>query len=211
MHSVSENAHFDDNEKQIIANFLKTHRITHLLKESGAYKKRGIPVAAAVQFLFSLLFTGKSLFRTMKQTPDHEIKKDTVYRFLQLPGIDWMLFLTTLAKRIIDRITPLTSESRRSVFIIDDSIYDRGKSRKVELLAKVYDHAKHVYTYGYRMLTLGWSDGNSFIPVNFCLLSSQDAKKQLAGEKPQQHAAARMRRRLGVCRTLSVKNDRIEG
>lgn len=196
MISVSENSCFGDNTKQIINTFFNSHDVIHLLKECGAYKSKGLPVSATFRFIFSLLFTGKTLFRTLKQKSDHSIKKDTVYRFLQSERIDWIRFLSTLARTIIDRISPLTSESRRSVFIIDDSFYDRSRSKKAELLTKVYDHAKHVYGYGYRLLTLGWSDGNSFIPVNFCLMSSKDTKKQLAGEKQKQYQAAKTRRAL---------------
>jgi hypothetical protein len=65
------------------------------------------------------------------------------------------------------------------VLIIDDSIYSRARSRKVELLAKVFDHAKHIYTYGFRMLTLCWSDGNTVLPVSHCLLSTENAKSRI--------------------------------
>ena len=60
---------------------------------------------------------------------------------------------------------------RKNVLILDDSVFSRPCSKKVELLAKVYDHANQAYTFGFRMLTLGWSDGNTFLPVNHCLLS----------------------------------------
>jgi len=59
---------------------------------------------------------------------------------------------------------PLTSEDRADVLIVDDSLYSRNRSKKVELLARVYDHAAHRFVRGFRMLTLGWSDGNSFVP-----------------------------------------------
>ena len=42
-----------------------------------------------------------------------------------------------------DAIVPLDSEDRVNVLIIDDSMFERNSSKKVELLAKVYDHAKH--------------------------------------------------------------------
>ena len=35
------------------------------------------------------------------------------------------------------------------------------------------------YKRRYRMLTLGWSDGNSFLPVKHCLLSAADDKNLL--------------------------------
>ena len=51
--------------------------------------------------------------------------------------------------------------------------------KKVELLAKVYDHAKHKYRFGFRMLTLGWSDGSTFLPVNSILLSTENKKNRI--------------------------------
>lgn len=92
----------------------------------------------------------------------------------------------------------MTSENRRSVFIIDDSFYDRSRSRKTELLARVYDHARHIYGYGYRLLTLGWSDGNTFIPVNFCLMSSQNPSKRLVEAHEHAYAASKSRRELAI-------------
>ena len=49
---------------------------------------------------------------------------------------------------------------------IDDSMFSRNCSKKVELLARVYDHVSHSYVKGFRMLTLGWSDGNTFLPLS---------------------------------------------
>ena len=60
-------------------------------------------------------------------------------------------------------------------FVLDDSVIKRNHSKKVELLAKVYDHAEHKFQRGFSMLTLGWTDGYSFVPVGFNMLSS--AKK----------------------------------
>jgi hypothetical protein len=42
----------------------------------------------------------------------------------------------------------------------------------VELLSRVFDHNTNTYIKGFRMLTLGWSDGNSFLGLDFALLSS---------------------------------------
>lgn len=48
---------------------------------------------------------------------------------------------------------------RKDVFIIDDSLFDRSHSKKAELLAKVFDHCSMKFKKGFRLLTLGWSDG----------------------------------------------------
>ena len=63
--------------------------------------------------------------------------------------------------------------------ILDDSTYDRSRSKTVELLSRVYDHATGKYIKGFRMLTLCWSDGVSCLPADFCLLSSADDQKRL--------------------------------
>jgi len=51
---------------------------------------------------------------------------------------------------------------KNKVLIIDDSLYRRARSKTVELLARVHDHVSMKYVLGFRMLTLGWSDGNSY-------------------------------------------------
>ena len=85
---------------------------------------------------------------TGRNTPD--FAKDTVYRFMKMIQINWIRFTTILSARIIrDAIFPLDSEERANVFIIDDSMFERNRSKKAELLAKVYDHAKHKYLFGF--------------------------------------------------------------
>ena len=103
--------------------------------------------------------------------------KNSVYRFLNSIKTNWMRFTTLLSASIITTfMKPLTSDERKDVFIIDDSLFDRSRSKKTELLAKVFDHCSMKYKRGFRMLTLGWSDGNSFVPINQCLLSAAEDK-----------------------------------
>jgi hypothetical protein len=108
---------------------------------------------------------------------DVSFKKNTAYRFLNSCSHNWSKLLLLLATAIINVINSLTSEDRTSVLIVDDSLYDRGRSKKVELLSRVYDHTTKKFVKGFKMLTLGWSDGTSFIPVAFSLLSSRYEKK----------------------------------
>ncbi|WP_419723416.1 hypothetical protein [Sulfoacidibacillus ferrooxidans] len=58
------------------------------------------------------------------------------------------------------------------MLIVDNSVYDRGRSRAVELLARVHDHTVNRFVKGFRMLTLGWSDGHTFVLIDFSPLSS---------------------------------------
>ena len=99
---------------------------------------------------------------------------------MKMPQINWSRFTTILSGRIIkEAIAPLDSEDRANVLIIDDSIFERNRSKKAELLTKVYDHAKHAYKFGFRMLTLGWSDDSTFLPVNSVILSSENKRNRI--------------------------------
>ncbi len=52
---------------------------------------------------------------------------------------------------------------RDAVFIVDDSLFDRNRSRAVDFLSKVYDHLEHRF----RWRTIGWCDETRFLPVLF--------------------------------------------
>ena len=163
-----------------IDTFFKRYRIGEILRKCNAYKERGFSVVELMRYLFCLVFRNRSMYLDMQTGKVPGFRKDTVYRLKNSVHINWNRFTTLLSARIIkETIQPLTSESRRNAFIIDDSIFERSGSTKVELLAKVYDHAKHRYTRGFRMLTLGWSDGVTMIPVNGCLLSTENQDNRL--------------------------------
>ena len=174
----------NQNDKQIsknIRHFFTRFHLSSALKAANAYKRKGTPASEIFQYLFLLIFSNRSMymnFLTNRNTPD--FAKDTVYRFMKMLQINWIRFTTILSSRIIkEAIIPLDSEDRANVLIIDDSMFERNRSKKVELLAKVFDHAKHAYKFGFRMLTLGWSDGSTFLPVNSILLSTDNKKNRI--------------------------------
>lgn len=161
--------------------FFTRFHVSSALKAANAYKKKGTPAMEIFQYLFLLIFSNRSMYMNLfsgRNTPP--FAKDTVYRFMKMLQINWIRFTTILSARIIkDAIVPLDSKERANVLIIDDSMFERNRSKKVELLTKVYDHAKHAYKFGFCMLTLGWSDGSTFLPVNSILLSSENKKNRI--------------------------------
>jgi hypothetical protein len=191
----------NQNDKQIsksIKRFFTRFHISSALKAANAYKKKGIPVVEVFQYLFLLIFSNRSMYMSLitgRNTPG--FAKDTVYRFMKMLQINWLRFTTLLASRIIrDAIVPLDSGERKNVLIIDDSMFERNRSKKVELLAKAYDHANHRYRFGFRMLTLGWSDGSTFLPVNSVLLSSENKKNRVNEAAAVDKRTAGYRRRI---------------
>jgi len=151
--------------------------LARLLRKSNIRKACGVPIMEVFQFLLLLVFHGKNLWRFLQSKHAENVGacKNTFYRLMENPSFNWVRFLTLLFSSIIAALQSLTKSSRHKVLILDDSAYSRNTSKKVELLAKFFDHVSHRYLRGFTMLTLGWSDGFSFIPVGFNLLSS--AKK----------------------------------
>lgn len=179
---------FDEkNGKQIsarIQEFFKRYQLSEILRKSNAYKQQGVSVMAIMSYLFCLVFRNRSMFLDMQSGKAPVFRKDTVYRLKNATHIHWMRFTTLLSAKIIGTtVEPLTNEKRRNAFVIDDTVFERNGSPKVELLAKVYDHARHRYTRGFRMVTLGWSDGVTFLPVNSCLLSTGKQENRLSEGK----------------------------
>ena len=160
--------------------FFNNFSISKLMKKSNFYKEGGIQCVVVLKEIFGLVFTGKNLFRTLKMSSnDISFKKNTAYRFLNSSSYNWSRLLLLLVTIIIEGINKLTSDDRVTVLIVDDSLYDRSRSKKVELLSRVFDHTTRKFVKGFKMLTIGWSDGTTFLPVAFSLLSSRQEKKLL--------------------------------
>lgn len=161
-----------------IESFFKENSVGEILTKSNARKEQGIAVLRIFGALLMLIFTGKSLNRLISEN-SFGFSKDTFYRFLNSVRINWQTFLSTLSSNVIQKILPLTSDTRINTLILDDTIFKRNRSKKVELLARVQDHNDGRFYKGFRSLTAGFSDGNTFIPTGFNLLSSQNEKARI--------------------------------
>jgi Transposase DDE domain. len=197
MKSIAQNDYQDKVISDSISRFFKQYHVIALLKAANAYKSKGISLQIVFFALFSAIFTHRSLYMGMLTKRDsYALAKDTVYRFLNAKQINWLKFTSLLSARIAAKsIIPLTQDNRVNVLIIDDSMFSRSRSKNVELLARVYDHAKGVYDRGFRLLTVCWSDGNTVLPVNSCLLSSANAKNRLNEANDMDHRTLAYKRR----------------
>jgi hypothetical protein len=140
---------------------------------------RGAAPKEIVRAIFMLPFFGMNFYRGIVLEDRLGFGKDAAYNLLRNPRANWRRFLLLLSAMLCRAISLLTSEERGKVLVIDDSSYDRRHSSKVELLARLYDHAENRFIRGFRMLTLGWNDGNTFLPLDFAMLSSTDSKSRL--------------------------------
>lgn len=154
---------------------IKELEIGKLMRKSNITKNCGISAFEVFQFLLLLVFQGKNLFRFLNSKhKDQAVSKNTYYRFLNETSYNWKKFLFLLAAKVTSAFDHFTRPERVKAFVLDDSVVARNRSIKVELLAKIYDHVDHRFKRGFSMLTLGWTDGYSFVPVGFNMLSSSN-------------------------------------
>jgi len=182
--TIHENEILENSTTTRIDRFMKENNIYKNLQKAGIIKVRGIPVLRVFTLIFSLVFYGKNWYQFKKVNREDTIEgKDTVYRLLNESRFNWEKFLSLVTFSVVKKISRLTSDIREKVLIVDDSFFDRSKSKNVELLSRIHDHTDNKYKKGFSLLTLGWSDGFSFIPLSFRLLSSRKEEKILVKPK----------------------------
>jgi hypothetical protein len=189
MNSLPEKEHAEKSTIGSVTNFCNQYQVGPALKRAGAYKQKGVSVIAIILYLISLVYTGKTMFEDMR-SPNPFAKgfaKDTVYRFLNQTCVNWQVFLLSIAAKVVAEIDRLTSNDRLSAFIIDDTIFKALYAKKTELVSLVHDNSekgKNKYKWGFRMLTLCWTDGVSLIPLAFRHLASSKKELIRCGSKP---------------------------
>ena len=160
-----------------ISTFFSTFRIGNLLHKCNAQKEKGVPVINIFKYKLCNVFADRSMYMQQKTGSFKEsFSKNTFYRFLNSPKTNWLRFTTLLSKKVADAVEPLTSEDRVNAFVVDDSLFERTSCKQTELGSRVFDHTSMKYCKGFRLMTLGWTDGNTFLPVNSCLLASSKEK-----------------------------------
>lgn len=179
--------YFTSNEKsksQILRCF-KELKVAQLLKQanitklSSPHQGQVFSAYAIFSFLTSLVFQGMTLFRFMQSKYGKDLhSKNTYYRFMSEARYNWERFVLLLATQLIHKLDKLTHPNRVRVLIVDDTVISKKRSKKMELLARIYDHVEHRFDKGFSMLTLGWSDGFSFVPLAFNLLSSANKRNR---------------------------------
>ena len=179
-----------------IDDFFKQFNITTTLHRCGVRKRHGHSVRSLIMAIFTLPFVGKNFFRGIVINDNLTFGKDAAYEVLKGCKSNWRRLILLLGVRLYGFFNRLTDETRDSVLIVDDSPYDRSRSKAVELLSRVWDHSNGRFLKGFRMLTVCWSDGTSCLPLDFALLSSTDAKKRICeSHKPMDKRCCAWQRR----------------
>ena len=180
---INQNDTFENNETEIVGDFgtaIRELQISKLLKKSNITGKSGKSLFDVFQFLLLLVFQKCNLYQFLNsKKKDVAFSKNTYYRFLNNTSFNWSKFLTLLSTKVIAYFDTLTKPERVMCLVLDDSVVERARSKKVELLSFVFDHVIGKTVKGFNMLTLGWTDGFSFIPVGFNMMASAKAEKRI--------------------------------
>ncbi len=178
-----------------------------------AYKSKGISPINLLQTLILMPFLGalkiNSLFERHYQL-FYEGKKDCLYDILRNPDTNWRQLLLNFAKHFIKKVDENTSEPGVSFFIADDSDLEK-RTPLFEGISRVFNHVTRTYPFAYKVLTLGYSDGKSFIPLDFSLHNEKGTKKNYGltrKQRKEQYVKGRDCSSHGARRKTELRTDK---
>jgi len=180
--TLSDNEAFDNAVSECCEPFFKRFKMNGILRRFYAVKHKGVSAYVTYLFLVGLVFTGKNLYTLKKTEPERiDFEKDVIYRFLGDSRIHWEQILSYTSYAVISELKKSASNDVLTANVVDDSSYYRNRSKKVELLSRCYDHVDGKYYKGFTLLCLGWTDGETFIPVKEQMVASGTDKNLLEG------------------------------
>ncbi len=202
-----------------------TDAISHLIDVFGVFsgksiirgvfadKSKGISLVNMLQTLVLMPFLGaaniNSLFIKHYQL-FYKGKKDCLYDTLRNPRTDWRKLLLNFAKRFVKTIDKNTNEQETSFFIADDSDLEK-RTPFFEGISRVFNHVTRTYPFGYKVLALGYSDGKSFIPLDFSLHNEKGKKKTFgltSKQRKEQYSKKRGELSNGAKRKKELRTDK---
>lgn len=190
-----------------LKSFFDNFGIAKLLNQSNIRKIRGVQVKEVILKIAELPFNQQNFYQGIVKNKDIDFNKSVAYDLLNNSNYNWRMFLSRLVSLIINvYLSPLKKDKSQNVLILDDTSHSRNRSKKVELLAKVYDHVKGKYLKGFRIMVMGWSDGHSFLPVDLALLSSNnpDNRYQEANPKINKRSCGYNRRKEAISKSTDL-------
>ncbi len=169
-----------------VSRFFRRFELHRILAASGFRKEKGLPVWDLLLCLISMVFTDKSI-PALEKEGNLPCGKSSLFRFLDTPRFCWRKVVLLFSRKVLfSFLKPASGEKKKlfEVLIVDDTLYPRKRSKKVELLSRRHDHSSGQYVRGFDLLTVGWSDGHSFVPLAFSLQSSQKKEVRLQEARP---------------------------
>ena len=178
-----------------VLNFVSRFKVGSLLRSFSALKEQGYPLRIIITNLIFIRLGGMNINSEMK-TGNSIIDDNTFYRTLNDSRIDWRKMLLSFAlqfTRIVKKETQM-EENLTRCFVVDDSLLEKS-GKTIEGISRVSNHVKGGFTFGFKLLLLGYFDGKMLIPADFSLhresrknnfgLKQKEEKKQFKSKNPK--------------------------
>ena len=178
-----------------VLNFASRFKVGSLLRSFSALKEQGYSLIVIITNLIFIRLQGTSINGEVK-TGNSTIDDNTFYRTLNDPRIDWRKMLLSFAlqfTRIVKKESQIEENITRC-FVVDDSLLEKS-GKTIEGISRVSNHVKGGFTFGFKLLLLGYFDGKMLIPADFSLhresrknnfgLKQKEGKKQFKSENPK--------------------------
>jgi len=186
-HVLSNN---DKTSEGLVSFFIKL-KFDELCKVFDGVKTKGFGVADSLLILCLLRLSNLSVWAMYRSGINtlNEGGKDVYYRMKNNSMLDWRKLLLAAAKRSNALTSKACSDSENTLtkcFILDDTTIEKT-GYKIESIGKVHDHVSQRMVLGFKMLTLGYWNGKSFMGMDFSL--HREKGKQAAkpyGLRPKQ-------------------------
>lgn len=193
-------------------------KLTKVNKIFNSAKLKGVECEGIFKILFVLCFVDlKNVAQLMNSGfgLDLTYKKDVFYSFYKNPNIDWRKIAYQFSRqfvKIADTKGDKTDYKSPQCLIVDDSLLQKT-GITIETIGKLFDHCSHKYQLGMRMLTLGYWDSKSFIPLDFSIHNEPGKKNNRGLSKKELDAQFSKERTVGTSgyeRAEQVKMDKIQ-
>ena len=139
MSSIPQNYTEETTLVDCIQRFFSKHHVGKILKKCNGTKEKGVPAISILKYKLGNIFVGRSMYMQQRSGSFKEdFSKNTFYRFLNSTKTNWLRFTSLLAADIVNNdIKELTDHTRKNVFIIDDSLFNRTSCKKTDENLKV--------------------------------------------------------------------------
>ena len=176
-----------DNSKLFVSfsSLLKQCRISRLLSSCGFTKHSGCDVLSMLIALLESKFFCNNLYLFLTSERGKALDfKSSCYRFLDSGKFNWQKLELKIATKVTSFIASLRSKDCIHCLIVDDSMIERPRTKKTELLSRQFNHVSHKHVKGFTNLALAWTDVISTIPVlNYFISSSNKELRIMEADK----------------------------
>lgn len=195
---------------RLLKNF-NLNAVGKLLKDS---KTKGICPKDIFMTLFMFPFFGIKNIRCWIYSglsADVKGKKDAYYNLINNPNIKWRDIVTHFAKGFVKTVEKRTEEKPDEkdnvkyspmCMILDDTTVEKT-GKKIEYVGRVCDHntQKPRYPLGFKILTLGFWDGKSSLPLDFSI-HQEPGKEKNRGLKTKELRVQYKKKRDRQCASM---------